>query len=142
SYWLLSPELQAFFNKLAVFRGGWSLEAAEAVCDEPLALDHLEMLRECSLIVIESDDRVGAGQLRFRMLETLREYAAEKLSPEAAEDLRRRHAGYFLGFVEEAEPRLTGPEQAASLHRLEAEHDNLRAALAWCLNGKDEGGRM
>ena len=76
SYRLLSPELQRFFTRLSVFRGGWTAEAAEAVCEEPLALDHLAQLRECSLVL--TDD--SGLDMRFRMLETLREYAAERLS--------------------------------------------------------------
>src|SRR5207245_10606218 len=72
------------------------------------------------------------GELRLRMLETIREYASEKLSAtEEAEPMRRRHLAFFLQLAEEAEPKLEGAEQVAWLERLEAEHDNFRAALAW-----------
>src|SRR5438046_7599962 len=76
SYRLLAPELQRFFSRLSVFRGGWSVGAAEQVCEEPLALDYLEQLRECSLML--SGDAEDSA-LRFRMLETLREYGQERL---------------------------------------------------------------
>src|SRR5262249_53248175 len=75
SYRLLSPELQRFFARLSVFRGGWTLEPAEAVCNEPLALDALAQLRECSLVLAEEDGE----ETRFRMLETLREFGQEYL---------------------------------------------------------------
>jgi predicted ATPase/DNA-binding SARP family transcriptional activator len=129
SYRLLTPELQRYFCRLSVFRGGWTVEAAEAVCEEPLALDYLALLRECSLILSEET----AQGMRFRMLETLREYAQECLA-EAAESVvcGRRHADYFLDLAEQAEPKLQGPEQAEWLERLETEHDNLRAAMEWC----------
>src|SRR4028118_1921956 len=78
SYRLLSPDLQRFFARLSVFRGGWSVEAAEAVCEEPLALDYLEHLRECSLVLAEGAEGTASGTIRFRMLETLREFAAQQ----------------------------------------------------------------
>lgn len=133
SYQLLAPELQGFFARLSVFRGGWSLAAAEAVCEEPLALDYLAQLRECSLILTEEAGR-GATEMRFRMLETLREYSQEKLR-EAGETERRqrRHRDWFLALAEEADKHGRDTDQNAWLDRLEAEHDNLRAALEWCL---------
>lgn len=134
SYRLLSEPLQTFFCRLAVFRGGWTVEAAERVCEEPLALDHLAQLRDCSLV--ETDE--GPDGIRFRMLETLRDYAEERLL--AAGEFaaaRERHTAYFLALAETAEPELRGPNQAAWLERLEADHDNFRAALL-----KAEGGRM
>jgi predicted ATPase/class 3 adenylate cyclase len=128
SYALLSPELQRFFARLSVFRGGWTLEAAEAVCEQPLALDHLEQLRECSMVLAED----VSGQTRFRLLETLREYGLECLAASReAERAWYRHAEFFLALTEEAEPELKGPDQVAWLDRLEREHDNLRSALAW-----------
>lgn len=75
SYGLLSSELQRFFIRLCVFRGGWTLSAAEGVCDEPRALEYLEQLRECSLLIVEEE----AGIARYRFLETIREYGEEKL---------------------------------------------------------------
>jgi predicted ATPase len=128
SYRLLPPELQRFFARLSVFRGGWSIEAAEAVSEEPLALDYLAQLRECSLVLAEEE----RDETRFRMLETLREFGQEQLegSGERAA-LRRQHAAFFLGLVEEAQPHLWSPDSAGWLERLEVEHDNLRAALDW-----------
>jgi predicted ATPase/DNA-binding SARP family transcriptional activator/class 3 adenylate cyclase len=75
SYGLLSPELQRFFMRLCVFRGGWTLPAAQGVCDETRALDYLEQLRECSLLIVEEE----GGNARYRFLETIREYGEEKL---------------------------------------------------------------
>jgi predicted ATPase/DNA-binding SARP family transcriptional activator len=129
SYRLLPPELQRFFARLSVFRDGWVVEAAEAVCEEPLALDYLAQLRECSLVLTEENGLA----IRFRLLEMLREYGQEQLTPEDRESARRRHAEYYLAAAEQAEPQLVGAEQARWLESLEAEHDNLRAGLEWCL---------
>lgn len=127
SYRLLAPNVQSFFKQLFVFRGGWTFEAAEAVCEEPLALDMLAQLRECSLVTTVEIE----GGFRFRMLETLREYAAEQMSAEERDLARNRHAEFYLAVAEEAEPRLKGPEQGVWLSYLETEHDNLRAALSF-----------
>jgi predicted ATPase/class 3 adenylate cyclase/DNA-binding SARP family transcriptional activator len=134
SYRLLSEELQRFFARLSVFRGGWSLEAAESVCDEPLALDYLAQLRDCSLVLaeeVDGDADAGAGEIRFRMLGLLREYARERLAPEQQRAMAARHAAYYLALAEEAEPALVGSGQVEWLRRLEREHHNLRAALEW-----------
>ncbi len=128
SYRLLSPDLQRMFARLSVFQGGWSLAAAEAVCDEPAALDRLEELRACSLVLAGEDGTAREGQVRFRMLDTLSEYAAGQLSPPDLADARRRHLGYFLLLAEEAEPQLHGPRQGEWLDRLETERANFRAA--------------
>src|SRR5205085_2344806 len=113
SYRLLVPELQRFFSRLSVFRGGWSVEAAEQVCEEPLALDYLEQLRECSLVL--AGDAEGDA-VRFRMLETLREYGQERLAEsKEADALRQRHLSRFLALAEEADERLQGPNQQAWL---------------------------
>ncbi len=146
SYRLLTPELQRFFLRLSVFRGGWSVEAAEAVCEAGapegvgpgpgLALDYLAQLRECSLLLCEET----AQGMRFRMLETLREYAQECLAEAGElEVYRRRHADCFLTLAEQVEPELQGREQAEWLQRLETEHDNLRAALAWYQSAEKGG---
>lgn len=131
SYDLLVPALQRFFVQLSVFRGGWSLEAAEAVCAEPLALDYLAQLRECSLILAE-ETTPGSTEMRFRMLEMLRAYGEEKRVLEEREALPRRHVDYLLALEDAAYEKLLGPEQPEWLVRLETEHDNFRAALAWC----------
>jgi predicted ATPase/DNA-binding SARP family transcriptional activator len=120
SYQLLSPELQRFFTRLSVFRGGWPLEAAEAVCEEPRALEYLEQLGECSLVLAEE----GLEGMRYRLLETLREFGREQLATTGeAGVIQRRHALFFL---ERAE---------AEWHHewRETEHDNLRAALDWAV---------
>jgi tetratricopeptide (TPR) repeat protein len=126
-----------------VFAGGCTLEAAEAVCnadgDLPVdVLDGIESLVGKSLLRQEEG---AGGEPRVGMLETVHEYAGGQLAASgAAATLRRRHARYFLGLAEQAEPRLGGGEQAAWLTRLQAEHDNLRAALAWSLAGEPEVG--
>src|SRR5262249_47748769 len=85
SYHLLSAEGQRFFARLSVFRGGWTAGAAEAVCEEPLAVDYLAQLRDASLILAEE----RGEEMRFRMLETVREYAMEQLSEEERADVER-----------------------------------------------------
>jgi predicted ATPase/DNA-binding SARP family transcriptional activator len=128
---LLEADEQRLFAQLAVFHSGWPLEAAEAVAEAPV-LDTLSALVDHSLVI-----REGA---RFRMLETVREYAAELLaaSPEATA-IGRRHALWCLGLAEAANPELEGPHQAHWLARLDAEQANLRAAAAWgTANGEPE----
>jgi predicted ATPase len=125
SYRLLSPKLQRFFARLSVFRGGWTAEAAEAVCEEAQTLEYLAQLRECSLVL---SDETALG-MRFRMLEMLREFGWERLSAEEQTDVSRRHAEYFLNLKAQAERYLWGAERAVWLERLEADHDNLCAVL-------------
>jgi predicted ATPase/DNA-binding SARP family transcriptional activator/uncharacterized protein HemY len=126
SYELLSAELQRFLAWLSVFRGGWTLAAAEAVCNAPLALDHLEQLRACSLVVAKEQ----GGEVRYRLLETIRQYAEEKLRGSHEEvGLRRSHRDWFLRLAEEAESQMATPERWIWLERLETEHDNFRTAL-------------
>ncbi len=131
SYDLLSEKERVLFRRLSVFAGSFSLEAAEAVCsgdelDQPGILDVLSHLVDKSLIAAEAPD----GEVRYRLLETVRQYARVKLA-EAGEtaNLQRRHRDFFIALASQAEPHLTGEEQAGWLNRLEAEHDNLRAAL-------------
>lgn len=129
---LLPPDLQRFFERLSVFRGGWTLEAAEAVCGEH-ALDSLAHLQERSLIMGEEDSAVP----RYRFLESLREYAAEQLAEHGENDRwQGEHARYFLHLAETGAEKLSGPEMPAWLERLEREHDNLRAALSWGLENE------
>jgi predicted ATPase/class 3 adenylate cyclase len=119
SYELLTPDEQRLFGRLAVFRGGATLEAAEAVADADL--DTLSSLVDKSLL------RHVDG--RFVMLETIREYAAQRLEASGeADDIRRRHADYFLALAEEAEPHVE-KNSTEWLPRLEGELDNIRAAL-------------
>jgi len=133
SYDLLSAEEKTLLNRLSTFAGGFTLEAAEAVCGETPTgsldvLDLLSHLVDRSLVVPEESPD---GQVRYRLLETIRDYGQEKLlaSGERAA-LHERHAAYFLEMAEIAEPELTGPNQAAWLNRLALEHDNLRLAIA------------
>ena len=126
SYDLLEPHDQNLLMRLAVFAGGCTLEAAESVCGDDLdVVDGLASLTDSGLIRVEGTDEAP----RFAMLETIREYAAERLEESGeVEELRRRHAAYFLGLAEEAEPNLRG-SPGDWLDRLEREHDNFRAAL-------------
>ncbi|MEX0630487.1 MAG: adenylate/guanylate cyclase domain-containing protein [Chloroflexota bacterium] len=120
SYELLTAQEQALFARLAVFAGGCTLEAAEPVVDAHL--DTLQSLVDRSLV-----RRTGE---RFWMLETIREYAAERLEALGeANDIRRRHADFFLALAEEADPHLRGADPKAWLARLGPESDNFRAAL-------------
>nr|MDQ3835302.1 hypothetical protein [Actinomycetota bacterium] len=139
SYDLLSVAERSLFARLAVFVGGWSLEAAEAVCnadDEAEVLHHMSALVDKSLVKQQADIQHEA---RFTMLETVREYALERLEESGElERLRRRHAAYFLKMAEEAELALQGPLQSAWLDRLETEHDNFRAALSWSLTSQGD----
>jgi predicted ATPase/DNA-binding SARP family transcriptional activator len=134
SYELLSEPERELFARLSVFTGGFTIEAVEEVCADggaqPAdALDLLSRLVDQSLVVAGSGRRA-----RFRMLETLRSYAAARLAESGAADkLRRRHAAYFLRFAERAEPLMRGPQQAVWLRRLEADHENLNAAIDWAL---------
>jgi predicted ATPase len=122
SHGLLDPAEQDMFARLAVFAGGWTLEAAEVVVGADL--DGLASLVAKSLVRFEDG--------RFGMLESIREYAAAKLADlEEAASLRRAHAAHYGALVERAEPELTGARQDAWLEVLAGEDDNLRAALEW-----------
>ena len=129
SYNLLPPEEQALFRTLAVFLGGWTLEAVESVCGEALGDDVLEVLEQLinkSLVITEDQQ----GTSRFRMLETIRQYANEKLVDSGeSESLREKHLKFFLNLAETAEPHLYRHEQLEWLAQLDADYENLRAAL-------------
>jgi non-specific serine/threonine protein kinase len=139
SYDLLSDCERRMLQRLSVFTGGWSTAAAESVCaggeiqlDD--VLDLLSQLASKSLVMAE---RKPGEEARYRLLETIREYAGEKLV-EAGEEtaVRDRHLDYFVKLAEEAEPQLFRPDQVFWLNRLEADHENLRAAAAWSLKRK------
>jgi predicted ATPase/class 3 adenylate cyclase len=136
SYGLLEEGEKVLFGRLSVFAGGRTLEAIEAVCDSedelPVdVLDGVESLVDKSLL--RQEEGVG-GEPRFVMLETVHEFARQKLEESGeGEEARRRHAAFFLAFAEGVEPRLWGPEDTMWLHRLEAELDNMREALSWAL---------
>jgi len=136
SFALLDEGEQLLFARLAVFSGGRTLEAIEAICDAQgdLPVDGFEgvssLLNKSLLRQEEGPD----GEPRFVMLETVHEFAREKLGQSAeAEEIKRVHAQYFLTLAEEAYPELRGADQLEWLERLEAEHDNMRAALTWAL---------
>lgn len=143
SYQSLSPQLQRIFRLCAVFRGGWTLEAAIHVCAEPRAAEFLEQLRERSL-VLSAEQTIGDGPsaMRCRLLDTLREFAQEQGTTEEMLETRSRHAGYYLRLAEQAEPHLLDATQAQWLARLEAEQGNLRCALDFLCHaeGKPEEG--
>jgi predicted ATPase len=138
SYGLLSEPERELFGQLSAFAGGFTLEAAEEVCGGEGAartevLELLSHLVDQSLVVAEH-----SGHARFRMLETLRRYAGERLAESGAGPWRRRHAEYFLRLAERAEPLLRGPQQAVWLRRLEADQDNFGAAIDWALRNDPE----
>jgi len=133
SYDLLHEREQAALRRLSVFAGGFTMDSAEAVCadgsdiGEYDVLDLLSRLVDKSLIAVDDDTAS-----RYRLLETVRLYATHRLVDAAeTEATRSRHLGYFLAYAERAEPALAGGEGPAMLARLEAERDNLRAALEW-----------
>ena len=158
SYNLLPADEQLLFSRLSVFAGGWTLEAAEAVCSLELAAKESpagdDILREDILILIEqlinkslvtTEEVQGetryanAGSFRYHMLETMREYAYEKLVDGDA--WHRQHTAYFLSLAETIEPYLEKPEPVSWLDKLEREHNNLRTALRWAReNGEVELG--
>lgn len=129
-------------RRLSAFTGGWTLEAAAAVCagkslagkclagddvEDWKVLDLLTSLLDKSLVVYDTEKG------RYGLLETVRQYAKDRLEEEGEADaVQARAAAWFLELAEKAEPNLQGPEQAGWLSRLETDHDNLRAALAWC----------
>ena len=138
SYDLLSENERLLFRRLAVFRGGWTLEAAEEVCigDTIASKDIIALLSQLvnkSLVLVET----LKGANRYRRLETIHEFAREKLfeTTEVAR-LRDRHLTYFLKRAEEIEPYLTGAEQSAWMDYLDFELENIRLALEWSISSK------
>jgi tetratricopeptide (TPR) repeat protein len=128
------------FTRLAVFSGGRTLEAIEAVCDAEgdLPVDAFEGISSLLDKNLLRQEEGPDGEPRFVMLETIHEFAREKLGQSAeAEEIKRAHAQYFLILAEEAHPELKGANQLQWLERLEAEHDNMRAALSWASERKE-----
>jgi len=136
SHALLDVGEQQLFRRLAVFVGGCSLEAAEAL-GNPAGAPPMDVLNRIGSLVDKSLLRSAAGvndEPRVTMLETIREYALEQLEASGQTDsVRRAHAAHYLAFAESAEPKLISPEQGVWLDRLQLEHDNLQAALRWSL---------
>jgi predicted ATPase/DNA-binding CsgD family transcriptional regulator len=147
SYELLSEDEQLLFRRLSVFANGWTLEAAEAICAgggiaHGVVLRLLGQLVDKSLVVVTD----AGGRTRYGLLETLRQYAAEKLAESGeAPELRHRHLRWFRELVEGMQPALSGPDQAVLMGRLETELSNIRIALDWSKTGPnalDEGLRL
>jgi predicted ATPase/class 3 adenylate cyclase len=133
SYRLLEDPERRMFARLSTFSGGASLEAIEAVADgrEGGLLDLLGTLVDESLL---RRTETTEGEIRFQMLETIREFAAERLEEEPdAADVRARHCRHFLDLAARAEPHLVGADQKEWLDRCEREHDNIRAAIGWSI---------
>ena len=144
SYDLLREPEKLLLQRLSVFAGGWTLAAAEEVCaDEGVergnVLDLLTSLADKNLVVPEQED----AHTRCRLLETLRQYARDRLEDTGGSAaVRVRHRDYYLALAEEADPKLKGAEQAEWLKRLEEEHENLRAGLACSLAEAETGGGL
>jgi predicted ATPase/DNA-binding CsgD family transcriptional regulator len=143
SHALLTPREQVLFRRLAVFAGGWSLEAAEAVCagdevEDAEVLELLSRLVDKSLVVMEEEhDR----RARYRLLEPIRQYALERLlACGELEPVRRQHAAFFASVAADCDI-VGGPRRQAVYDVLEREQDNMRAALRWCVeHGETEMG--
>jgi non-specific serine/threonine protein kinase len=140
SYDLLSSDEQTVLQRLSVFTGGWSVAAAETVCSgAPIqtedVLDLLSLLANKSLVLT---DRRPGEEARYRMLDTIREYARVKLIESGEETLvRDHHLDFFVMLAEQAEPQLSKPNQVIWFNRLETEHENLRSAMVWSLEQKE-----
>jgi non-specific serine/threonine protein kinase len=142
SYELLTDAERTLLRGLSVFAGSFTLEAVHSVfggeIDQYELIDLLSQLVDKSLVVVHGQ----AGQARYRLLETIRQYASEKLVASGEEEAARtRHRDWYLFLAEESESLLVGEQQLAWLDRLEEEHDNLRAALAWSLSNGGRGVR-
>lgn len=139
---LLSRAERQLMRRLSVFVGGWTLEAAEEVTPENAeeredVLESLSRLVDKSLVNVDSDSDANR---RYHFLETVRQYARERLFESGeAEAVRNRHFAYFHDLGRRAAPELVRAQQVEWLHRLQREHDNLRAALEWCLEAPDRG---
>src|SRR5258706_4748213 len=135
SYELLRDDEKTMLQRVSVFAGGWSLDAAEEVCANDVVGKNevrglLSSLVDKSLVVPEQED----AQTRYRLLETVRQYARDRLEDTGGRAaVRVRHRDYYLSLAEEADPKLRGAEQAEWLRHLEDEHENLRAGLEWSL---------
>jgi predicted ATPase len=137
SHNLLTDPERALLRRLAVFAGGWTLEAAEGVAsggnlDKSEVIEVLTNLVEKSLVLLEPAEQ------RYRLLETVREYAQEQLQQSGEEDaVRTRHLAFYLAFTEKARPELNGPDQGSWLRRLDLDRENILLAHAWCDHAKE-----
>jgi len=141
SYDLLAIPERELFRRLAVFAGGWPLEAAEAVCAEgdvesAGVMDILSRLVDRSLVAID------AQSVRYRLLDTVRQYARELLEASGeADSVRNRHLAFYEGLAQRERQEILGPHQGESMLRLDRERENLLSAHAWCAHAAD-GARM
>jgi non-specific serine/threonine protein kinase len=134
---LLTEPEQILLRRLAVFAGGFTLEAVEAICSEGMKrggiLDLLGRLVDKSLVIVDEISKVS--ETRYRLLETIRQYALEKLmGTEEARAIRDQHLGFYLDLAEKSEPNIFGNESVAWFARLDRELDNIRAAIEWSTN--------
>src|SRR5215216_3153635 len=135
SYLTLNETEQHVLRRLAVFSGGWTFEAAESVVGETEAMDGLSGLVNKSLVKVEEQD----GESRYLYLETIRQYAMEKLLESGdTVDARNRHLAYFMDYARNAEEHFGTAQRLMWVNRLEVEHDNLRSALGWGLESDPE----
>ncbi len=144
SYDLLTEKERILFRRLSVFAGGWTLDAAESICAGE-SLDQNDIFALLSHLVDKSlvNREAKNGTSRFQMLETIREYAREKLSDlDENKIIYRSHLDFFTYWMEQVEPKLHGPEQIYWLDHIETEQDNLRAALQWATKNDLETGRQ
>ena len=145
SYDLLTVHERETLCRLSVFAGGWSLSAAEAACasEDESVFDVADLLRSLVDKSLVQAEMTSLG-LRYRLLETIRQFAAEKLAERPGDDLAVRHAHkrFFLELAERTAPNLRGPEQAEWLDRLEADHDNFRATIERLLADPDTGSEI
>lgn len=138
SYNLLDDDEKILFARLSAFTGGRSLEAIEAICSEGLSMDVLDALASLIDKSLLQQRETATGEPRFFMLETIHEYARERLKASGeAEEIRRRHAEYFVALAERAQPELRQAQHFRWSQLLELEHGNFRLVLAWALNGGD-----
>ena len=128
SFDLLTEDEQRVFTAVGVFSGGFAADAAEAVAGDPAVLATLERLVDQNMVTVSAD---ADGDPRFRMLETIRGFAWDQVPDAERAALRDRHLAFFVARAERAEPLMRGPEQAVWVRRLAAEQADIRAALAW-----------
>ena len=132
SHDLLVAEERRLFARLAVFAGGWTLEAAETICGPKLELEMVDGLTSLVDSSLVTRSNVSDASIRFGMLETIREYAEDSFAGSADEvGTRHRHTEFFRALAEAGEPHLMGKDRLRWLKVLELEHDNLRAAMDW-----------
>jgi predicted ATPase/DNA-binding SARP family transcriptional activator len=137
SFQLLTSAQRNMFSRLSVFRGGWTAEAAAYVCEDSEALETLSSLLNRSLIVMDEAQDNSEDLLRYRLLESLREYSAEQLSDQDTSAAKRRHLLWFAMWSNEANSSWSGTEQQRWLQRVHLEQENIRAAIQFSVNDED-----